>query len=54
MHLLSKKSQIIMVYHNYFIDLLQLWPYDASFLFTLPDDELPPTLAKDIVLIIYV
>jgi hypothetical protein len=54
MHLLSKKSQIIMVYHNYFIDLLQLWPYDVSFLFTLPDDELLPTLAQDIVLIIYV
>jgi hypothetical protein len=54
MHLLSKISQIIMVYHNYFIDLLQLWPYDASFLFTLPDDELLPTLAQDIVLIIYV
>jgi hypothetical protein len=43
-----------MVYHNYVIDLLQLWPYDASFLFTLPDDELLPTLAQDIVLIIYV
>ena len=54
MHLLSKISQIIMVYHNYVIDLLQLWPYDASFLFTLPDDELLPTLAQDIVLIIYV
>jgi hypothetical protein len=23
-----------MVYHNYFIDLLQFWPYDASFLAT--------------------
>ena len=45
-----------MVYHNYFKDLLllQLWPYDASFLFTLPDDELLPNLAQDIVLIIYV
>ena len=23
-----------MVYHNYFIDLLQFWPYDARFLAT--------------------